>query len=346
MSMGFLIFEAAQHAVSLFLSFSILMAILRTLKKKKVGMLYSALNMTINCIVLDLSMIIPLIALMAENGGVIFFDFPNATPNISQRALYAVVMNVNLVLYPGIYMTALLQVIFINSILRFKETRLRRFVSNYPYYYFSLCYAPGLVMLVVYNLEVGLQPNLYPGYFDMCGFLPLPIVATVSAKIIHLSTFVMSLACFAICYSSLAIIKEHTTRSMKFLEDSGVTSYVTFQAMELGSMMPIVGGSSSVEYLVWLLPSSATLGYCYYTLFLKCFSSVLSFMSNGSQKDILENMPFGKAFLTKMHDNTVKRIKWGGGSAAGTRSSKLGGGTVGGANSSIIVPPAASSVVV
>jgi hypothetical protein len=132
MSMGFLIFEAAQHAVSLFLSFSILMAVLRTLKKKKVGMLYSVLNMTINCIVLDLSMIIPLIALMAENGGMIFFDAPNATPNISQRGLYAVVMNVNLVLYPGIYMTALLQVIFINSILRFKETRLRRFVSNYP----------------------------------------------------------------------------------------------------------------------------------------------------------------------------------------------------------------------
>jgi hypothetical protein len=67
-------------------------------------------------------------------------------------------------------------------------------------------------------------------------------------------------------------------------------------------------------------------------------------------------MPFGKAFLTKMHDNTVKRIKWGGGSGAATRSSKLGGvgETVGGANSSIIVnpqssiiiPPAGSSVVV
>ncbi len=51
-------------------------------------------------------------------------------------------------------------------------------------------------------------------------------------------------------------------------------------------------------------------------------------------------MPFGKAFLTRMHDNTVKKIRWGAKSGAGSRSSKLGGvggGKVAGA-SSIISP--------
>ena len=132
MSMGFLIFQLAMHAVSLVLSFGLLIAVLRTLKKKRVGMLYSALNMAVNCIVLDLSLIIPIIALMAENGGVIFFDFPNATPNLFPRALYSALMNFFVVFLPSIYMTGFLQLLFINTILRFKETRLKRFVLNYP----------------------------------------------------------------------------------------------------------------------------------------------------------------------------------------------------------------------
>ncbi len=93
--------------------------------------------------------------------------------------------------------------------------------------------------------------------------------------------FVISLACFAICYSSLAIIKEHTNTSIRYLEDSGVTSYVTFQAIELGLSIPIVGGFLSAEYLVWLFPSSATLGYCYFTTILKCSTSFLGFIGNG-----------------------------------------------------------------
>ncbi len=56
-------------------------------------------------------------------------------------------------------------------------------------------------------------------------------------------------------------------------------------------------------------------------------------------------MPFGKAFLTKMHDNTVKRIKWGGVhkvGGVGISSSIIGSVP----QSSTIITPAANSAVV
>ncbi len=132
MSLGFLIFQLTMHAVSIVITIILLIAVLKTLKQKRVGMLYSALHMTILNIILNGPMIIPMITLMVENGGLVFFDAPNATPNLYPRVLHAVFMNVFVVFLPSIYMTGLLQLIFINTILRFKETRLKRFVSDYP----------------------------------------------------------------------------------------------------------------------------------------------------------------------------------------------------------------------
>lgn len=134
-------------------------------------------------------------------------------------------------------------------------------------------------MCLAYNLEVGLQPAIYPQYFDLCGFGPMPVIATVSVKVMYLFGFILSIASFFICTSAVSVIKAHVTESMRSLKESGISGYVTFQAVELGSSMIIVGGLLSAEYLVWLFPSFATVGYCGFCIFLRVTGAYLSYMS-------------------------------------------------------------------
>lgn len=110
--------------------------------------------------------------------------------------------------------------------------------------------------------------------------------------------------------SSLKIINRHTENSIISLETNGVTSLATFQAIQLGTTLPIFGGFSCAELLVWIFPGPSTLGYCYFATLLKIIPPILSVMNNAIQRDVLNTFPFGKGLLLKFHDSTVKQIKW------------------------------------
>lgn len=191
MSLVFLIISLIIYIFGIVLNLSLMWAVLnvkRTRTKKLGVILWSAFNQSFLLVVQNSTCVITITILLSQNES-IYFDFPNATPIISPESLFSVLMNLAIIFLPTLYMSALLQVVAINAILRFDDLWIQRFILKNPLAYVCLCYVPGIFWLCAFHIEKSVIP--FPDPFSLCGFYVLPNVSAVSTKLLYLTDFLI-----------------------------------------------------------------------------------------------------------------------------------------------------------
>jgi hypothetical protein len=252
--------------VGVFMNISVLVGILRAFSNNKSHLIqYCSTVQLISTLSISVFVIVGKIDLLCSNWsiGAFFYDKSNIASSQSVIAQYFCSSLLILTMLP-IYCTGLAQLLCIDSLLKVKETWVRRTVIKHPGLYFSASYIPGIVCLVGYWFEMHYRNIETP--FSING----AVIAPFNSSYFTIGSYFASLwVTFGALYYSIKcfmVIKANIRVSMATIKKTGIPGYLVFQVLYMGYALPIAGICKLPEILIWLFPSSINLTYGYISL--------------------------------------------------------------------------------
>ncbi|KAJ3313687.1 hypothetical protein HDV04_001697 [Boothiomyces sp. JEL0838] len=244
----------------------------------------------------------------------LYFDHSDVNATFSTWIHYANASLAILCMLP-IYVAGVCQIAALDSLLIDKASVVRDWVRERPTLFYSVGMVPGIVMLVLYWIEMNVRgistPYSVNGAMITCyntsyvgkGILTKVIIAYILA----IFTTLYGLYCTLRTYKNL---KVNFQRMIETAQKSGVSGYVVFQVLQIGYTMPIVGFVKGFELLIWIFPSVINVYYGTYGLVLSSITPLLVFINNGSHKNIYPLVPLFGGFLGAIYEKSSKEEAW------------------------------------
>ncbi|KAJ3320406.1 hypothetical protein HDV06_005329 [Boothiomyces sp. JEL0866] len=234
------------------------------------------------------------------SAGSLYFDHSDVNATFSTWIHYANASLAILCMLP-IYFAGVCQIAALDSLLVDKVSVVREWVRERPTLFYSVGMIPGVVMLILYWVEMNVRGITTP--YSVNGAMITFIIAYISA----IFTTLYGLYCSLRTYKNL---KVNFQRMIETAQKSGVSGYVVFQVLQIGYSMPIVGFVKGFELLIWIFPSVINVYYGTYGLVLSSITPLLVFVNNGSHKNIYPLVPFFGGFLASIYEKSSKEEAW------------------------------------
>ncbi|KAJ3258841.1 hypothetical protein HK103_003223 [Boothiomyces macroporosus] len=290
------------------LMFTLLIGIIRAIVNKKVQpLLYSTLMQSvITLLTITASAFAKReIAVSNSEDQVIFYDYPNIqlSPNTWLHYYNA---NIYTLLLGGIYTSGVLQILALQQLMSDKDTPLRQFIIEKPFYFFALSLLPGILFCAGFWLEVHVREM---PIVSICGHWILPNIKSFFVISMYVYSLIITIYSCFLSRKSFHQLSKNQATMINAAKKSNVPNYVLFQTLEAGYALPILGLLKAMELLIWTFPSPLNV---YYSAFIACLMSIApihAFLSNGANKTIYPYVPFVSGVLEHSYRKIVEKNK-------------------------------------
>ncbi|KAJ3255238.1 Nuclear receptor 2C2-associated protein [Boothiomyces macroporosus] len=189
-----------------------------------------------------------------------------------------------------------------------KTSVIRRWIMNRPFAFFSLGIIPGFVAVVLYLVEMNIRGIDHP--YSVNG----QIIAPYNLSIVIITSYILSI--FSTIYGLVITLqtwgklKTNFEMMIDIAQKRGIPGYLVFQVLQIGYTMPIIGFIKGFELLIWIFPSVVNVYYGTYGMVIAALPPILSFLNNGSNKNIYPLVPIFSNLLGTIYVKSSTEKAW------------------------------------